>query len=393
MESFFATFASGSLFDRTLATYAGDPVSECFALEFYPRSILGRLPEAPIIAECAPLDGGRRRNVIYIDGLGPPLALSPGDIILADPEGRIEVLFRRRALDNSLFITHMCNSRCIFCSQPPSGANDLAARFATNSSLIDLLPRDLTNIGITGGEPTMLGMSLADLIRSIIRRAPQAQVEVLSNGRAFAWPEFADRFSERLGAGVVLEVPLHGDNYLTHDGISRSPGSFIQTLTGLHNLARCGVRVRIRVAVNLQNISRLLQIADFISKNLPFVECVSFMELEIVGLGLTNFARVWCPNPGRSSSLQQAVALLADSNIVAFLYNFQYCNTDRSIWPWLVPSISKWKRCFLNACESCAMRSHCGGFFGTSPMAVHECSPIPRDVALEYTGRSAAESD
>jgi hypothetical protein len=48
-----------------------------------------------------------------------PQAVSPGDAIRVQADGRINVLFRRGAKANSLFVTERCNSLCVMCSQPP----------------------------------------------------------------------------------------------------------------------------------------------------------------------------------------------------------------------------------------------------------------------------------
>lgn len=88
--------------------------------------------------------------------------------------------------DNALFITSQCNNRCVMCCQPPLLRNDHDGYFQKNMALIDSAPRELRSIGITGGEPTLLGDRLFELLRHIRTKLPETEIHLLTNGRAFA---------------------------------------------------------------------------------------------------------------------------------------------------------------------------------------------------------------
>lgn len=66
--------------------------------------------------------------------------------------------------DNSLFVTSQCNNRCLMCAQPPLNRDDIDSFWNKNIKLIDNAPNGLTNIGITGGEPTLLQEKLIHLV-------------------------------------------------------------------------------------------------------------------------------------------------------------------------------------------------------------------------------------
>lgn len=72
------------------------------------------------------------------------------------------------------------------CCQPPLRRNDLDGYFRKNMALIDSAPSELPSIGITGGEPTLLGERLFDMIRHIKMSFPIRRSILLTNGRAFA---------------------------------------------------------------------------------------------------------------------------------------------------------------------------------------------------------------
>src|SRR5258708_27566036 len=116
----------------------------------------------------------RDANVI---GIGDVIRLSPGS-------SHIRVLYRRGANSNVLFITERCNSKCLMCSQPPRAEDD-SWRVAELFKLIPLIDPVDTSLGITGGEPTLLGSRLADVIEYCSEFLPETALHILSNGRAF----------------------------------------------------------------------------------------------------------------------------------------------------------------------------------------------------------------
>ena len=96
----------------------------------------------------------------------PSSTTSRGDDVLSisDDGQRIRVLWRHTSRQNSILLTERCNHYCLMCSQPPKTGNDdplLDEAF----ELIRLLPRGTEEIGFTGGEPTLYGEGLIDLLR------------------------------------------------------------------------------------------------------------------------------------------------------------------------------------------------------------------------------------
>jgi hypothetical protein len=87
-------------------------------------------------------------------------------------DGQVNVLYRRGANANSLFLTERCNSRCLMCSPPPRDDDD-GWRVDELLELIGLIDDDLPQLGFTGGEPTLLGPRLAELIRACKAALPR----------------------------------------------------------------------------------------------------------------------------------------------------------------------------------------------------------------------------
>jgi His-Xaa-Ser system radical SAM maturase HxsC len=308
--------------------------------------------------------------------------LSGGDVVAISDDGqRIRVLWRHQSHQNSILLTERCNHYCLMCSQPPKTAID-DHLLAQASELIRLLPRDVAEIGFTGGEPTLYGEDLVELLRLCRNLHPDAQVHVLSNGTRFADPEFAAAWASIDNPNMMVGIPVYGAEPARHDYVVQAKGAFNQTIPGILNLAQLRQRIEIRVVVHKQTAPALPEIAEFIARNLPFVDQVALMGLEMIGLARANIPELWIDPTEYTDELVEAVTLLDRSRIHTMIYNHQLCLLPRSMWPHAVRSISDWKNEYHPECMRCSIKKECGGFFFSAKYKVSEkIKAIPAEAA------------
>ncbi len=268
--------------------------------------------------------------------------------------------------DNALFVTAQCNNRCIMCCQPPLKRDDLDHYFEKNIALIDSAPASLPSIGITGGEPTLLDDRLFELIRHIRKRLPYTEIHLLTNGRAFADLEYARKLADCSTDKMLLGIPLHSDYTGDHDYITQVKGSYNETMRGLYNLARFDFGIELRIVLTRANYMRLPNLPEFIYRNLPFVEYISFMGLEYTGYTVKNRDEVWIEPVQYQYELEKAVTGLAGWNMNVSVFNLPHCILKPSLWPYACRSISDWKTVYAPCCYECRMKSECCGLFATS---------------------------
>lgn len=296
--------------------------------------------------------------------LPAPLSyLSAGDIVRLDPrQGQLWVMYRRESKANSMLLTERCNSWCVMCSQPPVAGDD---RWLVDAWMqaIPLMSSETAELGITGGEPTLLGDAFLELIAACKHDLPLTGVHVLSNGRLFNYLSFAQDLAAVSHPDLVIGIPLYSDLAWQHDFIVQAPGAFDQTIRGLLNLARCGVRIEIRVVIHSLSIPRLTGLATFIARNLPFVEHVALMGLEPIGFARTNLASLWIDPVDYQLALETTIGELEAHDLNVSIYNHQLCVLPQSLWRLARQSISDWKNVYLPICQDCAVRDRCGGFF------------------------------
>jgi His-Xaa-Ser system radical SAM maturase HxsC len=216
---------------------------------------------------------------------------------------------------------------------------------------------------ITGGEPTLLGDSLFSLLHQLKESLPETELHILTNGRTFAWPEYTQKLAAVEHPNVCLGIPLYSDNAGDHDHIVQAKGAFDQTVSGLHQAARNGIRVEIRVVLHRLTIPRLAKLAEYIYRNLSFVEHVALMGLEYVGYTPRNIDELWIDPFDYQDELQKAVTTLTMRGIPVSLYNHQLCVVKPALWPYAQKSISDWKNLYLPECQRCSVLDQCGGLF------------------------------
>jgi His-Xaa-Ser system radical SAM maturase HxsC len=312
--------------------------------------------------------------------------LGPGDVISASHDGtRLRVLWRQRSQLNSILLTERCDHYCLMCSQPPKNAVDdwlLDDAF----ELVRLLPRSTPGIGFTGGEPTLYGDRLIELLKLCRNLLPQAGVHILSNGRRFADSDFAQSYAAVENPNMMVGIPLYGSEPSNHDYVVQSRGAFDATVRGILNLAALQQRIEIRVVIHKQTAPYLVEIADFIARNLPFVDQVALMGLEMTGFARANVDDVWIDPVDYKHELAEAVTLLDRLGVTTMVYNHQLCLIDPRLWRFAVKSISDWKTEYHPECTECSVLQQCGGFFATGNKISENVKAIPATRQFDLVG-------
>jgi His-Xaa-Ser system radical SAM maturase HxsC len=294
--------------------------------------------------------------------------LKSADVVRISPErGGLAVLYQRNARHHPILLTERCNHYCLMCSQPPRDVDDgwILQDVLDALPLIDPATHEL---GFTGGEPTLLGEGLVQLVRACKGYLPRTGLHILTNGRAFANLDYARAFAAIGHPDLMFGIPLYSDLSDRHDYVVQSDGAYDETVRGILHLKRAGVPIEIRVVIHKQTVGRLEALARFIARNLTFVDQVVLMGLEITGFTRANLPDLWIDPADYQPELAAATRVFANSRIKVSIYNHQMCVTDRSLWPFMRRSISDWKNEYMDACTPCAARSECGGFFSSAKL-------------------------
>lgn len=294
--------------------------------------------------------------------------LADGDVLRIVPEREsVRVLYRRGSHYNWFLTTERCNHYCLMCSQPPKLADDSWIV----QEILDVLPLmdpGTAEIGLSGGEPTLLGDDFIRILRACKSWLPNTAVHVLSNGRRFTDESFANAYASVEHPDLMVGIPLYSDISTIHDYVVQAEGAYDETIRGILNLKRLGQRVEVRVVIHKQTYERLPRLAEFLARNLLFVDHVALMGLEITGFTRANMDDVWIDPYDYRGELLAATRTLIRNGMNVSIYNHQLCLLPSELWPYARKSISDWKNEYMPECEGCTKRDQCGGFFSSAKL-------------------------
>ena len=216
---------------------------------------------------------------------------SEGDIVKIYPDGRVHILWEINSYHNVLFLTEACNCKCLMCPQPPQKHDPQLIKDALK--VLDLLKgRKIEDICISGGEPTLVKEEFKSILLRCLSEHPEAQTEILTNGKSFSDSKFADEVSAISGDRAVFCVSLHSDIDEIHDQIVGRKGSYKKTLEGIYNLAANNCSIEIRIVVNKYNYNDLERMSEHLYNYLPFCVHYVFMGMEVHGYARNNFEEI-----------------------------------------------------------------------------------------------------
>lgn len=332
-----------------------------FVTEKTGRSYFGY---AGIITSEKPIKKKYKYPLVFGVDLQSLSELKDDDIVLIEPSGQINVLWDSNSIHNSILATEQCNENCVMCPQPKrKDPDDL---FELNIKLIKLLnPEKTKHIGITGGEPTVIGDKLFDLIENCKRHCKNASITLLTNGIKFKELEYTRKLSLN-HHDLVICIPLYADNDTEHDAIVGRKGSFYETVKGIQNLALFQQKIEIRTVIHKLNYKRLLQLSEFIYHNFPFAIHIALMGMETIGLAKKNVDMLWIDPVEYMPQLKSATNYLNRRAMNVSIYNLPLCVLPKELWRFSKHSISTWKRIYFPACVECDYCEQCGGLFATS---------------------------
>jgi His-Xaa-Ser system radical SAM maturase HxsC len=292
--------------------------------------------------------------------------LADGDVVRVDPVRRaLTVLYRSGSKHNSFLVTERCDNYCVMCSQPPKELDD-SWLVSELSEVIPLVSPDTREIALTGGEPALLGERLTRLVALAKAALPRTALHILSNGRRFSDVALAQGIADVGHPDLMIGIPLYSDLAEDHDYVVQARGAFDETVRGILNLKRRGVRVELRFVIHRDTYERLPAFAEFIARNFLFVDHVALMGLEPTGFAKTNLNALWIDPMDYRPQLSAATRTLARGGLRVSIYNHQLCVLPAELHRFARRSISDWKNTYFDDCDPCGRKDECAGFFASS---------------------------
>lgn len=306
------------------------------------------------------------------------LAANDYDVFEIWPDGRFFRYYDNSSIENYFFVTAKCNSNCIMCPSP-----EAARKNGQHTNIADLIeiarhiPSYTAHLTITGGEPFLVGKSIFPFVSFLRDKFDHTEFLFLTNGRVFSIPSYIELLKENAPNNSIFAIPIHASFPDLHDHITRAPGSFVQTLNGIKNLLGARFRVELRIVVSRLNVANFSKIAELIVAEIPDVEYVSVIGMEMTGNAHREREQLWIPYTEVASKISDGIMHLIQNGINVKLYNFPLCTVQPKYRPLCEKSISSEKVRYAEVCDTCTMKSACGGVFaGTFKLEKDELRAI-----------------
>jgi His-Xaa-Ser system radical SAM maturase HxsC len=164
----------------------------------------------------------------------------------------------------------------------------------------------------------------------------------------------------------MVGIPLYSDISNIHDFVVQADGAYDETIRGIMNLKKYRQKVEIRIVIHQQTYKRLPELAEFITRNLLFVDHIALMGLEMMGFTKHNIDKLWIDPKEYQEELLKAVKILDRFKMNISIYNHQLCLLNKRLWRFNKKSISDWKNEYMPECEGCLEKEQCGGFFSSA---------------------------
>ncbi|GAB1536284.1 His-Xaa-Ser system radical SAM maturase HxsC [Geovibrio sp. ADMFC3] len=289
------------------------------------------------------------------------IELKIGDIVTIHPDGRLVIAYESESSENAFLLTENCNQNCIMCPQAPK--NKPTIYYDEVMDIIKLIDKSPQAIGITGGEPILFFDKFLDVIKTIRTLHPETHIQILTNGTLINKPEQVEKLLWLCQDYATFCIPLYSSISSVHDVLVGKEGAFWKAVNAINLLSFGRAHIEIRTVINKLNYLNLTDWAHFISMNIPCVQHVAIMGIEIIGKAKDNMEQLLVEPWKYSTILEKTVRLFKRHSIPVSIFNHPCCTLPDNLRLYAVKSISPWKVRFLPSCDKCTDRNTCGGVF------------------------------
>lgn len=222
----------------------------------------------------------------------------------------------------------VCNNNCIFCME-----EDREGRYVNNSAMTPARVRWMLEqhrgaeeVCFTSGEPT----TRPELVHFVTwaKALGYPRISMMTNGRRCGHLPYAVALAK---AGMNrFYVSIHGDTKKLHEGLTRTPESFAQTVAGLDAIAklkRFGIELHTSTVVTDRNLPHMLSIYRFLRSH--GVDQVVFNVMQANGRADTYFEQIFPRYTDIAAQFEEFLAQADEPRPTAFLVDIPLCTTER----------------------------------------------------------------
>lgn len=220
----------------------------------------------------------------------------------------------------------ICNNNCIFCME-----EDREGRYVNNSAMTQdrvrwMLEhhRGAEEVCFTSGEPT----TRPDLPQFVAwaKELGYRRISMMTNGRRLGHMPYTVALA-RAGMNRFY-ISIHGHTKKLHEGLTRTPDSFEQTVAGLDAVAklkRFGIELHTSTVITNRNLPHLLDIYRFLRGH--GVDQIVFNVMQANGRADTYFEQIFPRYTDIAREFRRFLDEVGEERPMAFLVDIPLCTT------------------------------------------------------------------
>jgi MoaA/NifB/PqqE/SkfB family radical SAM enzyme len=177
----------------------------------------------------------------------------------------------------------------------------------------------------------------------------------------FAYKEFAKKLADLNLGNFRVAVALYSSREEIQETVTRSKGSFRQTVQGIKNLIIFKIPTEVRIIINRMNYKYLEEFANFICSEFHGLDRLVFINMKITGNAYKNRDKVLVKYRELVPFVEKAVEVLKKNNINTLLFHFPLCTIPEHLWD-SAKGITKdelEELTFVEECEKCRIKKEC----------------------------------
>jgi cyclic pyranopterin phosphate synthase len=221
----------------------------------------------------------------------------------------------------------VCNNNCIFCMEEDREAREINNGAMTPDRVRWILEehRGAEEVCFTSGEPT----TRPELPQFVAwaRELSYKRISIMTNGRRLSHFPYAVALAK---SGMNrFYVSIHGHEKKLHEGLTRTPDSFEQTVAGLDSVAklkRYGIELHTSTVVTDRNLPHMLDVYRFLRSH--GVDQVVFNVMQANGRANTYFEKIFPRYSEIATQFRAFLDAVGEARPQAFLVDIPLCTTE-----------------------------------------------------------------
>lgn len=207
--------------------------------------------------------------------------------------------------------TRTCNNHCIFCHDSEIQNGEMLSGLELQRQIKKAKEEGYARLILSGGEPT-IHPDIIELV-DYARRIGLEWIQIISNGRMFAYQEFTRRMVE---AGLSeVTVSFHSHIPEIADSLTGVKGSFLQTIKGIENLKKSNIVISIDIVLSTYNYRHLKEAIEFFHSKLGIGE-FDILHLTPFGRALENYKELRLEPMAERREIRRVIKYAKEKGII-----------------------------------------------------------------------------